>query len=125
MPTAFAFAATLATSSWLVQFFSGGSIDGFLARNLLLAYMLFVPFYFFEQFYGELLTAHARSGLLFRASIAATYLITIPVAYVAVFHWQSAFWAILGKGIAVVLLAYVYWSQFRRRKPSGCTIRKV
>ena len=57
MPTAFALAATLAASPWLVQLFGGGGIDVSLTRCLLLAYMLFVPFYFFEQFYGELLTA--------------------------------------------------------------------
>ena len=71
-PTAIAMVATLAASPWLVRLFGGG-IDMPLARSLLLAYLLFVPLYFFEHFYGELLTAHARAGLLFGASTAATY----------------------------------------------------
>ena len=122
IPTTTALSATLATSPWLARLFSGGDIDVSLTRNLLFAYLLFVPFYFFEQFYGELLTAHGRAGLLFRASTAATCLITIPLAYVAVFHWQSAFLAILVKGIAVALLAFVYWSQFRQRAPSAGSV---
>ena len=86
-PTAIALVATLAASPWLVRLLFGGGIDMPLARSLLLAYLL----YFFEHFYGELLTANARAGLLFSTSTAATYLLTIPIAYISVFLADSAF----------------------------------
>jgi len=124
-PTAVALVATLLTATWLVETFGGSEIDTGLARSLLLAYLFFVPLYFFEQFYGELLTAHGRARLLFVASTAATYLLTIPIAYVAVFEMQSAFLAILGKGVAVALLAPIYWSQFRLRAPVERTVLDV
>lgn len=117
-PTAIALVMTLAAKSSLVQLFGGNEIDTSLASNLLLAYLIFVPIYFLEQFYGELLTAHTRSGLLFKTSTMATYLITVPIAYLAVFHLDSAFLAILGKGISVALLAVIYGSQFHMRAPS-------
>ena len=111
-PTAIALLVTLVSTPLLVRLFGGSELDVGLAGLLLLAYLLFVPLYFFEQFYGELLTAHAKAGLLFKASTAATYLITIPLAYFSVFYVESAFLAILGKGVAVAVLAAVYWVQF-------------
>ena len=117
-PTAIALVMMLASSPSLVQLFGGNGIDVPLASSLLLAYLIFVPIYFFEQFYGELLTAHARAGLLFKASTMATYLVTIPIAYMAVFHFDSAFFAILGKGGSVAILAVIYWSQFYMRARS-------
>jgi Na+-driven multidrug efflux pump len=117
-PTAIALVMMLAALPSLIQLFGGNGIDVPLASSLLLAYLIFVPIYFIEQFYGELLTAHARAGLLFKASTMATYLITIPIAYLAVFHFDSAFFAILGKGVSVATLAVIYWSQFYKRAPS-------
>ena len=111
-PTAIALLVTLVSTPLLVRLFGGSELDVGLAGLLLLAYLLFVPLYFFELFYGELLTAHAKAGLLFKASTAATYLITIPLAYFSVFYVESAFLAILGKGVAVAVLAAVYWVQF-------------
>lgn len=113
-PTLVALALTLVTLPWLVPFFGGADIDERLAHVLVFAYLAPLPFYFFEQFYAELLTAEGRSGLLFLSSTVATYLVTIPMAVIAVFVFESAVLAILAKGIAMVLLALVYWVKFNR-----------
>jgi hypothetical protein len=80
---------------------------------LLSAHFVFLPAYFFEHFFGELLTTHHRNMILFRLSTSATVLIIIPFSYYAVFHLKSAFLAIAGRGLGAVPLALLYWRNLR------------
>jgi MATE family multidrug resistance protein len=76
---------------------------------LLSAYFVFLPVYFFEHFFGELLAAHQRDLIIFRLSTCATILIAVPFSYFAAFHLESAFLAIAGRGLAAIPLAVGYW----------------
>ncbi|MFM2484659.1 MATE family efflux transporter [Celerinatantimonas yamalensis] len=116
LPTAIALVLTLLAAPAFIWVFGGGSVDSALVRSLLLAYLLFVPLYVIEQFYAELLTAHGCSGMLFGASSIATYLLTVPLAYISVFVWDSAFLAIALKSVAVGLLALCYFWYYRYRR---------
>ncbi|WP_405590118.1 MATE family efflux transporter [Streptomyces sp. NBC_01190] len=112
-PTAVAVVGTVLASSWLVSLFSDGSLPGPLARNLLLAYLSYLPAYFFEQFFGELLTNHQRGGLLMVSSSVITYALTIPLALYTVFVVHSPFFAIASKGVSTAVLAVVFWRVLR------------
>ena len=109
---------TVALSYWLVLAFAGDGMDVGLAQVLLLAYLLYLPAYFVEQFAGELLTVHQRGGLLSVASTVVTYAMTIPLASVAVLVGDSAFWAIASKGVSTAVLAAVFWVALRREWPA-------
>ncbi len=114
-PTLIVLTLTLSTSISLIQIIGSGAVDVKLTQDMLLAYLLFVPFYIIEQFYAELLTAHNRSAFLFGVSTAVTYLITIPLAYISVFFWKSALFAIAVKGVSVIILSIIYWRQYQQR----------
>jgi multidrug resistance protein, MATE family len=109
IPTAIAVLLTLAASPWIMSIFASPGMTHGLVYLLLVAYMWFVPAYFFEHLFGEMLTVHQRGNLLFVSSTAATYMLTIPISAVAVFTLNSAFLAIACKGIATTLLALVFW----------------
>ncbi|MFJ9847866.1 hypothetical protein [Streptomyces sp. NPDC101150] len=115
LPTAAATLVSVATSPWIVQSFATPGLDTGLARAFFLAYLLYLPFYFFEQQYGEILTAHQQGGQLLTASTAVTYLLTIPVAGLAVFGLHSAFWAIASKGLGAAVLAALFRRAVRRQ----------
>lgn len=115
IPTLVALALACISSRFLIAIFGTKGADLDFAQLLLFAYLAFVPVYFFEHFFGEILTAHRRGAILFWWSTLATYSITIPFAYLAVFHWQSALFAIACKGIAICLLAVVYWVSLHRQ----------
>lgn len=120
VPTAVATALTTLAAPRLVNAFGIPGLDRDLARNLLLAYLLYVPAYFFEQIFGEMLTVHQRGGLLFVSSTAVTYLLTIPLAWYAVFALDSTFLAVACKGIPTAVLAFVFWRAVRRTgRPSA------
>ncbi|WP_326782482.1 MATE family efflux transporter [Streptomyces longwoodensis] len=112
VPTAAATVVVIALSPWLVQLFGGTKdLDVRLAVMMLLAFMLTVPLYVLEATYTAILTVHQRGTLLSAISTAATYGLTIPLAWVSVFIWKSAFWAIALSGAAsatliVILLAH-------------------
>lgn len=91
----------------------GTSVHIDLVAVLLSAYFVFLPAYFFEHFFGELLAAHHRDMILFRLSTGATVLILIPFSYYAVFYLKSAFLAIAGRGLGAVPLAFLYWRNLR------------
>ena len=118
VPTLAAAVVTVALSYWLVLAFAGDGMDVGLAQVLLLAYLLYLPAYFVEQFAGELLTVHQRGGLLSVASTVVTYAMTIPLASVAVLVGDSAFWAIASKGVSTAVLAAVFWVALRREWPA-------
>jgi Na+-driven multidrug efflux pump len=114
VPTAVAAVASLATATWLVEAFAGNGLHIGLARTLFFAYLLYLPVYFCEQQFGEMLTVHQRGTLLLTASTATTYILTIPVAGWAVFALHSAFWAIACKGLGSAVLAALFWRTLRR-----------
>ncbi|MGV9936641.1 MATE family efflux transporter [Streptomyces olivaceoviridis] len=119
VPTAVATAVTALAAPWLVDAFASPGLDRDLARNLLLAYLLYVPAYFFEQIFGEMLTVQQRGGLLFVSSTAVTYLLTIPLAWYSVFALDSTFLAVACKGIPTAVLAFVFWRALRRTGRPG------
>lgn len=92
----------------LIQLFGNGNLDGILASAILLAYLMSVPAYFFEQLFGELLTVHQRSDVLLVASTLSTYLLTLPLTYFTAFHQKSAFATIAAKGPSTLLLALIF-----------------
>jgi len=81
----------MAASRWLVMLFGGGSGDTRLGVVLVLAFFICLLPYFFEAFYGELLTVHQQGALLSVASTIVTYALVIPFAAIAIFVLHSAF----------------------------------
>ncbi|CQR66117.1 MATE family efflux transporter [Streptomyces leeuwenhoekii] len=116
VPTAVATAVTVLAAPWLVEAFASPGLDRDLAQSLLFAYLLYIPAYFFEQIFGEMLTVHQRGGLLFVSSTVVTYALTIPLAWYAVFVLDSTFLAVACKGIPTAVLALVFWRALRRRE---------
>ncbi|MEV8327643.1 MATE family efflux transporter [Kitasatospora sp. NPDC056731] len=114
IPTAVATVLTALASPWLVGLFSGEGLDRTLAVVLVLAYLLYVPLYFAEQFLGKLLVVHRLGGVLFAASTAATYLLVIPLAWCSVNLLHSPFAAVACKGIASAALTLVFYRAYRR-----------
>jgi Na+-driven multidrug efflux pump len=125
VPTAVATLVVVVVSPWLVAAFGGNGLDRDLAQLLLLAYILYVPAYFFEQFYGELLTVHQRGGVLFAASTVMTYGLTLPLAWYAAFVANSAFLTLACKGLSTALLAGVFWYMLRRHSWATSAVRLV
>ncbi|GAA2740238.1 MATE family efflux transporter [Kitasatospora cinereorecta] len=121
VPTAVAAVVTVAALPWLVSAFAGPGLDRGLAVTLSLAYLVYLPAYFFEQLHGELLTVHQSGRLLFAASTVLTYALAIPTAWFSVFVAHSAFLAIASKGLSTAALALVFWHGLRRR--TGQTVR--
>lgn len=119
VPTLVAVGFTLAFAPRLVLLLGGDEVNAQLACSMLVAYMWFVPAYFFEQFFGELLTIRQRGAVLFVSSSLATYLITIPLGGIAVFGFYSGFWGIASKGLATFILAVVFWRAIRAVDCSG------
>lgn len=114
VPTAVVTVAAVVGAPLLVGLFAGAGLDNGLARLLLFAYLLYIPAYFFEQFYGEMLTVHQRGGLLFKSSTVLTYGLTIPMAVLAVGVFESPFWALASKGLPTALLALIFYGTLRR-----------
>lgn len=125
IPTATATVVVVLASPLLVGAFASDGLDLRLAQTLLLAYIVYVPAYFFEQFYGELLTVHQRGGVLFVASTLITYALTIPMAWYAVFVVHSAFLAIACKGFSTAILAFVFWQALRKQAWVPSPVRLV
>ncbi|MET8628885.1 MATE family efflux transporter [Kitasatospora sp. NPDC004669] len=114
VPTAVATLLTAAASPWLVDAFSSEGLDRWLAAVLVLAYLLYVPAYFAEQFLGKILVVHRLGGVLFSASTLVTYLLVIPLAWCSVHLLHSPFAAVACKGIASATLAAVFLRAYRR-----------
>lgn len=123
IPTAVATLAVLVFSPWLVAAFASDGLDLHLAQSLLWAYMLYILAYFFEQLFGEMLTVHQRSGLLFTASTLLAYGLTIPMAWYSVFAVHSAFLAIASKGLSTAILALIFWHTLRKHCWVGSVVR--
>jgi len=118
VPTALATVLTAATTPWLVDAFYGSGADRAIARSLVLAYMIYVPAYFAEQFLGKLLVVHNRGAVLFGASTLVTYALVIPMAWYSVHFMHSAFAAVACKGIASAALAAIFFRTYRRASQS-------
>jgi Na+-driven multidrug efflux pump len=113
VPTAVAAIVVVAASPWLVSVFASAGLDRGSATILLMAYLLYLPAYFFDQSLSTMLIVHQRGGLLSTSSTLATYLLTIPLAWYSVFVLHSAFLAIASNGVATVVQAMIYWRAFR------------
>ena len=114
VPTAVAALAVVAAAPLLVAAFASDGLDRGLAARLLLAYLLYLPAYVFDQSLAKLLIVHRRGGLLFTSSTLLTYLLTIPLAWYAVFVLGSAFLAIASNGVAIAAQAATYWRTLRK-----------
>lgn len=114
VPTAVAAGVLLLCSPQTVGVFASAGMDEGLARNLLLAFLLPLPVYVPSAVHGEMLTVHQRGGLLFGASTLTTYLLTIPLAWYAVFVLDSPFLAIACNGVSTAVLAFVFHRALRR-----------
>ncbi|RKN38373.1 MATE family efflux transporter [Streptomyces hoynatensis] len=113
VPTAAAALLVVAASPWLVDAFASPGLDHGLAVALLMAYLLYLPAYFFDQSLSTILIVHRRGGLLFASSTLATYLLTIPLAWYAVVVLDSAFLAVASNGVATVVQAALFWRALR------------
>ncbi|AJE87485.1 integral membrane protein [Streptomyces albus] len=114
VPTAVAAGVLLLYSPQTVGVFASAGMDQDLARDLLLAFLLPLPVYVLSAVHGEMLTVHQRGGLLFGASTLTTYLLTIPLAWYAVFVLDSPFLAIACNGVSTAVLAFVFHRALRR-----------
>lgn len=112
LPTFISYIVILLLKHELFDMISDVGVNYHYIDILLTAYLIFVPFYFFEQLYGELLTVHQHSAVIFFWSTLTTYIITIPLSYAAVFIFESAFWAIAAKGAAICILAIIFYYKF-------------
>ncbi|MGW1564075.1 MATE family efflux transporter [Streptomyces sp. NPDC002144] len=123
VPTAVAALLVVISSPWLVAAFAGPGLDRSLAVVLLLAYLLYLPAYIFDQSLSTLLVVHQRGAVLFVASTLATYLLTIPLSWYAVFLLDSAFLAVASNGVATAVQAAVFWRMLRREVHVGTEVR--
>jgi multidrug resistance protein, MATE family len=114
IPTAIGALIVLALGPWLIDVFGSESLDSALAMAVLLAFMLPLPLYLLEATFAEILSVHQRGGLMSLSSTLATYLLTIPVAWYAVFVLHSAPLAILFSWVSSPLLVLLFWRALRR-----------
>lgn len=110
--TATTWVAASVTAPWLVMAFASKGLDQGLAREMYFAYMISIPAYFFDQFFSRLLTVHQRSRILFRSSLL-TYVVTIPLAWLAVFELHLPFLAIAARGIVNALVGVIFWATLK------------
>jgi Na+-driven multidrug efflux pump len=113
IPTAVAAVLVVVISPWLVAAVASHGLDLRLTTALLLAYLLYLPAYFFDQSLSTMLILHQRGALLFLSSTLATYLLTIPLAWYSVFVLHSAFLAIASNGAATAVQAAIYGRTLR------------
>lgn len=113
-PTVIGALLVMAASPWLVVLFGGRSGDTGLGVVLVLAFFISLPLYFFEAFYGELLTVHQQGALLSVASTIVTYALIIPFAVFSIFVLHSAFWSIASTAIASIPTAVIFTSRYFR-----------
>jgi multidrug resistance protein, MATE family len=113
VPTAAAALLMVAISPWLVAAFASPGLDRGLAVVLLVAYLLYQPAYLFDQSLATMLIVHQRGTVLFASSTLATYLVTLPLAWYAVFVLHSAFLAIASNGVATAVQAAILWRMLR------------
>jgi multidrug resistance protein, MATE family len=110
VPTLVSSALVVVFSSWLVRFFSDGTVDIGLAQAMLFGFMATVPLYILEASYGELLTVHQRGGLLSLSSTLTTWFIMIPLAIYGVVVLKSGPLAIaLGGVVATAVQVWIFW----------------
>lgn len=111
-PSAFFALFFLVISKPLAHLF-GDAVDPRQIAVFLAAYLIFVPAYFAEHFFGELLAAHRQDLVMVWPSALATFALVIPLAYVAAIVLDSAAMAIASRGVAAVPLATYYWCRLR------------
>ncbi len=97
--------------------FASPGLDRGLAVILLMAYLLYLPAYIFDQSLAAMLVVHQRGRLLFVSSTLATYLLTLPLAWYAVFVLHSAFLAVASNGVATAVQALISWRMLRGEIP--------
>jgi Na+-driven multidrug efflux pump len=119
IPTTAAALLVVATSPWLVTAFASPGLDRGLAVILLLAYLLYLPAYLFDQSLTAMLIVHQRGLVLFASSTLATYLLTVPLAWYAVFELHSAFLAVASNGVATAVQALISWRMLRGEVRGG------
>jgi Na+-driven multidrug efflux pump len=119
IPTAAAALLVIATSPWLVTAFASPGLNRGLAVVLLLAYLLYLPAYLFDQSLTAMLIVHQRGLVLFASSTLATYLLTVPLAWYAVFELHSAFLAVASNGVATAVQALISWRMLRGELRGG------
>lgn len=119
IPTGAAALLVIATSPWLVTAFASPGLDRGLAVVLLLAYLLYLPAYLFDQSLTAMLIVHQRGLVLFASSTLATYLLTVPLAWYAVFELHSAFLAVASNGVATAVQALISWRMLRGELRGG------
>lgn len=112
-PTVVAGGVVVGLAPWLVSAFGGANIDHHLATVILLAYMLAIPAYFFDQLLARLLKIHRRSRVLLLSSLL-TWAVTIPLAWVAVFELSSPFLAIAARGLVSAACGVIFWRSLRQ-----------
>ncbi|MEU5761277.1 MATE family efflux transporter [Nocardia sp. NPDC047648] len=108
VPTAVFAVATLLLSGPLVSVFSGAGTDRHLAESVLWAFLIPLPAYLIQAFYGDMLAAHQSGVALSLTSTVTTYVLTIPLAAYSVFVLHSPFLAILACGVEMVVLATLF-----------------
>lgn len=114
VPTAVSAVATLLLTGPVIAAFSGTGTDRQLAGNILWAFLIPLPAYLIQAFYGDLLAAHQSGVALSLASTVTTYALTLPFAACGVFVLHSPFLAILSCGLEMVILAAVFARLVRR-----------
>jgi multidrug resistance protein, MATE family len=108
VPTGIAALLVVVLDPQLVRMFSSPGLNLQLAGVVLFAYMLYVPAYFLEQFFGECLTIHNAGGVLFWSSTATTYVFTIPLAAYCVYQLHSPPLAVGSKALSTLVLAAIF-----------------
>lgn len=114
VPTAVGAAAVALSSPWLVRLFAGADQDTALTQLLLLAFLCTLPAYLIEHHFGEILTAHQRSGLLALGSTITTYTLSVPLAAIAAFVFGSPFLVIASALVPSAVLAWIFGRSLRR-----------
>lgn len=104
----------LAFSPFLVLLFAGPEVDMWPAVLLVVAYFICLVPYFYEAFYGELLTSHQEGTFLSVTSTVVTYVLVVPLAAIAVLVFQSAFLAIASITLATIPTAVLFTRRYFR-----------
>lgn len=111
-PTLIGAVVFLAASPLLVRLLGGTEANLWPAVLLVVAYFLCLVPYFFEAFYGELLTAHQEGGFLSVTSTVITYALVLPLAALAVLVFDSAFLAIASITLATIPTAVLFTRRY-------------
>ena len=129
--TVAALIATAAVLPWLDTMF-GAEIDRGLVIWLLVAYLVPLPAYFYEQLYAQVLVAKENSRVLFvvlgkefMILVGLAMVMTIPLAWWVTAQFADPFWILASRWLGATIIAIVFVAAARQPGPNVGELRSV